>query len=941
MILAAIEIENYKQYAGSHCIDFPEQGMVAITGPNGAGKTTLFEAIEWCLYGPRTIPHASIPPHDGVGATRVRVTLQDPHDGRRYVVKRTLRNGVSAAEAYAEDDPGQPLVQGPRDVSDYVAKQLVGLPHAAFVSTFFTRQKELTFFGDRTPTDRRVEVARLLGFQIVRDAQEEIGTERTLARNAALSLSAQYAEGSQGRDFAVEIASTEETLHEAQEHETVAARTLVSAEEEAERTRSSLEAWRNLQEQDSVLAARLADVAGQSATAASRRDSATAELGRLDQRETERAMLLPEAETATPLAFEVTLLDEQRERAERLRSLHTAVHTAGERINAISRRVGRLVSERPGHGMALESWCWKSDDNARPETAIERLLAAAASLDARGARDQVDALRTAHVNARIAAEKRETCERYRKLLHDLSSNKQALVAAGDPGAAVVAAQEAARRARETGAAAREQLARFGKSREDAARMAQDLRKRAQEPICPTCTRPLGAEEAERLATLLDKEIKQILDAETALKRDEQAAFGQAEEAERAEAEARKRQNELISIDARLADGLQKIAEADAEHDRARDELQIALDAAGVAVAPTEAEIETARIFAEGAERIVASLSLLEQLGEQAVAAREEIADAEAAIAELGPVTYDAEAHRTAQDALERARAAATRIEMIDIELARRARYEAQLDAAVHDLASFAARRTQLESERGALSFDEARLRLAQEQEAAARGTARTARDEAAQARDALRDALAARDRVVAERDRLLRLAEEAERRGREADELDRMYREFAEFDKFVADHIGPLLAETTERLLSLVTHGKYDRVRFDENYGIEVFDGDECFKLEGFSGGERDVVALCARLAMSELVGSSALRPPRFLVLDEVFGSLDSERRSQLLETLGSLAYGGHFQQMFIISHVDDVQQSPVMNEAWTIEERSGVSHVVRPESLTPALASS
>jgi DNA repair exonuclease SbcCD ATPase subunit len=52
MILAAIEIENYKQYTGSCRIDFPEQGMVAITGPNGAGKTTLFEAIEWCLYGP-------------------------------------------------------------------------------------------------------------------------------------------------------------------------------------------------------------------------------------------------------------------------------------------------------------------------------------------------------------------------------------------------------------------------------------------------------------------------------------------------------------------------------------------------------------------------------------------------------------------------------------------------------------------------------------------------------------------------------------------------------------------------------------------------------------------------------------------------------------------------------------------------------------------------
>ena len=939
MILASVDIENYKQYAGSHRIEFPEQGMVAITGPNGAGKTTLFEAIEWCLYGPRTIPHATIPPHCGVGMTHVHVTLQDPHDGRRYVVKRTLRNGLSSAEAYVEDDPGQPLVQGPRDVSDYVARQLVGLPHAAFVSTFFTRQKELTFFGDRAPTDRRVEVARLLGFQIVRDAQEEIGTERTQARQAALSLSAQYAEGSEGRDFATEIVSAETALREAQECEAAAAQTLANAEEEAERTRFSLDAWRSLQEQDNALGTRLADVAGQTAAAASRRDTATTEIGRLDQREAERSVLLPEAERAAPLAFEVTLLDEQRERAERLRSLRAAMQAASDRIDAISRRVGRLVSERPGDGIALDGWSWTSDDNACPEAGIERLLGVAASLDARDARDRVDALRTAHVTARIAAEKRATCERYRKLLGDLTSSKQALVAPGDPGAAIVAAQEAARRAREASAAAREQLAIFGKSREDAARTAQDLRKRAQEPICPTCARPLGAEEAERLAALLDKDIKQILDAEAELERDERAASVQIDEAERAEAEARKRQNELISIEARLADGLQKIAEADAEHDRVRDELQKALDAAGAAIAPTEAEIETARNFAEGAEQIVASLSLLEQLAEQAVTARQEIADSEVAIAELGPVTYDAEAHRAAQAELDRARAAVTRIDQIDMELASRARYESQRDAAVLELATLAERRSELESERERLGFDATRLRQAQEEETAARGAARTARDEAARVRDALRDALTARDRVVAERDRLARLAEEAERRGREADELDRMYREFAEFDKFVADHVGPLLAETTERLLSLVTHGKYDRVRFDENYGIEVFDGDECFKLEGFSGGERDVVSLCARLAMSELVGSSALRPPRFLVLDEVFGSLDSERRNQLLETLGSLAYGGHFQQMFIISHVDDVQQSPVMNEAWTIEERAGVSHVVRPESLTPALA--
>ncbi len=255
-------------------------------------------------------------------------------------------------------------------------------------------------------------------------------------------------------------------------------------------------------------------------------------------------------------------------------------------------------------------------------------------------------------------------------------------------------------------------------------MAQDLRERAQEPICPTCARPLGAEEAERLAALLDKEIKQILEAEAALERDEQAASVQAKEAERAEAEARKRQDELISIDARLADGLQKIAEADAEHDRALDELQKALDAAGAAVAPTEAEIDDRADLCRrgGAHRRLAFAPGAARRASGCRASRDYRRRSRHRRAGPGHATTP-EAHRTAQAGLERARAAATRIDQIDMELASRAQYEAQRDAAVRELASLAERRTQLESERGALGFDEARLRLAQDEEAAARGAA--------------------------------------------------------------------------------------------------------------------------------------------------------------------------------------------------------------------------
>ena len=87
------------------------------------------------------------------------------------------------------------------------------------------------------------------------------------------------------------------------------------------------------------------------------------------------------------------------------------MRAASDRVDAISRRVGRLVSERPADGMELDGWSWTSDDDDRPEAGIERLLGSAASLDARRARDRVDALRSAYVSARVAAEERETCER--------------------------------------------------------------------------------------------------------------------------------------------------------------------------------------------------------------------------------------------------------------------------------------------------------------------------------------------------------------------------------------------------------------------------------------------------------------------------------------------------------------------------------------------------
>jgi exonuclease SbcC len=150
-----------------------------------------------------------------------------------------------------------------------------------------------------------------------------------------------------------------------------------------------------------------------------------------------------------------------------------------------------------------------------------------------------------------------------------------------------------------------------------------------------------------------------------------------------------------------------------------------------------------------------------------------------------------------------------------------------------------------------------------------------------------------------------------------------MYNLFGEFEQFVVSRLTPALSEITSELVRQVTDGKYDDVTFDDNFGVLVGDGDENpFPLASFSGGERDVIALCARLALSQMIGLQAAEQPGFLVLDEVFGSLDRERRGKLLDLFGNLStVAERFQQVFIISHVDDVRLAPILDELWRVHE--------------------
>ncbi len=930
MIICSLEIENYKQYAGPHQIDFPEQGIVSVTGPNGAGKTTLFEAIEWALYNPNSIPLATIPPHDGSGHTTVRVTLEDPVDGVRYVVQRELRNKATKAEIYREDNPSEPIVQGTRDVTRYVTRHLIGLPHDAFVSTFFTRQKELHFFGDRSDTKRRTEVARLLGLEAVREAQSLIGEERTAARNEASMRRAEHDSLLGERNLLAEAAAAEAAVAAARAQEEQAETASLEAEQAAHAARQEVDRWQDLQLQASEKERQITAVAGQIATVAAAWEAATTELARLEQRAAERMSHAAVASSLDELTAAVAAHEAERERATRLARLVENRESAELRMGSIVSRLSAIVHEHAG-STRDDRWRWDATDSDAPVEAVRRLKQVAAETDPRSSRARVAALQEIVRLGDLSNQQQKTVEEYERFLDKLRADRNATIAGGDPERVSAQVHEAIANARDIEREVRASIASIQAARAEAERVNKELHDHAGDAACPVCSRELAPGEAERLIAEREAEISRLNGIEQEQKRRLVAAQQEIAAGEDALTKVQQVQQELTRVEERIRNGEEKTAQARAQLVDSQKAL-IEAERQGNATYPIETQaLVDVQNDADQRERLASVEGVLAQLERDLGEAQAGRDHADEQAATLGEVRYDAEAHQQANLDLRAAQRATHLIEQIDLDLARQPEYERRRNEADAELRQLEVQRTTLQAEQTALGFDPARLQEARAQEATARTREQQARAARTHARHAVVDAEAALKHVRDDHAKLTALQDLADRKTREADELHRMYAEFGEFDQYVARHVGPMLAESTERLLAQVTNSKYSQIRFDENYGIHVYDGEEDFPLSSFSGGERDVVALCARLALSEIVGSAATRPPRFLVLDEVFASLDVERREQLLETLGVLANGGHFRQMFIISHVEDVQQSPVMNEAWTITERDGSSRVERP----------
>jgi exonuclease SbcC len=112
------------------------------------------------------------------------------------------------------------------------------------------------------------------------------------------------------------------------------------------------------------------------------------------------------------------------------------------------------------------------------------------------------------------------------------------------------------------------------------------------------------------------------------------------------------------------------------------------------------------------------------------------------------------------------------------------------------------------------------------------------------------------------------------------------------------------LEQTAGALLAEATEGRYADVRLSGNdFRLVIVDRGEEHPFDRYSGGEQD--HLCVRLAIADWIARERDVELGFVVLDEVFGSQDDDRRRGLIDQLRRLSE--RFHQMLVISHVAEI----------------------------------
>jgi DNA repair protein SbcC/Rad50 len=260
------------------------------------------------------------------------------------------------------------------------------------------------------------------------------------------------------------------------------------------------------------------------------------------------------------------------------------------------------------------------------------------------------------------------------------------------------------------------------------------------------------------------------------------------------------------------------------------------------------------------------------------------------------------------DELRKRRQAYERVLWLRSRIERRAELEAELAAERLSVDACAGRLSTLGEKLAALGFVPEALAAARATRERLRAeltaAQRAAQQAAMRAAQAATAAAAAAQRLTDAEAQHAQLAVQVE----DARHLQRLGELLHSFRNTLVASAGPRLSAQAANLFAELTDHEYDDLQVDpETYEIRVSDQGQAYGMDRFSGSETDLANLALRVAISEHVQFQSGGMVGLLVLDEVFGPLDDERKDRMLAALERLR--SRFRQVLVVTHDSAIKE--------------------------------
>jgi len=256
---------------------------------------------------------------------------------------------------------------------------------------------------------------------------------------------------------------------------------------------------------------------------------------------------------------------------------------------------------------------------------------------------------------------------------------------------------------------------------------------------------------------------------------------------------------------------------------------------------------------------------------------------------------------------ERARTLGARAAELGAQRRHLAQVRQDLEATQERLAALDRDLATLTEEAEGLAFDEAEHRRLREHADAATGALDDARAAEREASDARKDAEKQEASLAASLKQAKETQAKVDELRSEARYVERVAMLLEGFRNHLVARVGPELSREAEAMFRELTNHEYDDLMVDEDtLTIRIADGDTYFPIDRFSGSETDLANLALRVAISTQLSRLSGADVGMMVLDEVLGSLDQERKDLMVQTLGRLAT--RFHQLFVVTHSEQVK---------------------------------